>query len=140
MTRDELTVNLPPEELQQAFVKAAVTLEAHGTVRWFRPGSGLYNEQMRALAKHHGYRIALASVPPIDIVLADATRMAALVDWMVKPGSVVVLHDVGERGRRTVETLEILLPRLQGRGLAVTSLHELEALAIGLASGPTSPE
>jgi hypothetical protein len=42
---------------------------------------------------------------------------------------VVVLHDVGERGRRTAETLKLLLPKLKERGYAVVSLSRLDALA-----------
>jgi hypothetical protein len=55
--------------------------------------------------------------------------MSGYVTWMVEPGSVVVLHDVGERGLRTVSTLERLLPILQDMGYVVTSLGELDGLS-----------
>ncbi len=84
---------------------------------------------MLELTRAQGYRIALASVAPLDTVIHNPVRMAGFVDRMVEPGSVVVLHDVGHRGRRTVEILEILLPKLKERGYAVVSLSRLDALA-----------
>ena len=60
--------------------------------------------------------------------------MATFINWMVEPGSVVVLHDVGPRGRRTAATLERLLPILHDRGYAVMSLGELDALAVTTSS------
>jgi peptidoglycan/xylan/chitin deacetylase (PgdA/CDA1 family) len=131
MTGDEITVLLPDGELARKFAEAADKLEAYGTVNWFRPGTGFYDARMRALSVRHGYRIALASIAPIDTLLADATRMAAFIDWAIEPGSIVVLHDVGARGHRTEQTLHILLPRLLERGFQVMSLSRLAGLAAG---------
>jgi peptidoglycan/xylan/chitin deacetylase (PgdA/CDA1 family) len=129
MTRDEVSILLSDAELTQAFERAADRLETLGGVEWFRPGFGLFDERMLELARGRGYRIALASVPPLDTVLADGARMADFIDWMIEPGSVVVLHDVGDRGRRTAQTLRLLLPRLRDRGYRVMSLGRLDALA-----------
>ena len=127
MTTDEVTVGLPSEELVRKFHRAADTLEQFAAVTWFRPGSGRYNDDVLDLVKSRGYRIALASVAPLDTLIHDPERMAAYIGWMVEPGSVVVLHDVADRGRRTAATLELLLPRLQDRGYTVTTLGELDS-------------
>jgi peptidoglycan/xylan/chitin deacetylase (PgdA/CDA1 family) len=129
MARDEVTVDLPPDELRRRFNSAAAELERFATITWFRPGSGRYNEDILALSREHGYRIALASIPPLDTVLANPGRMASMITRMVEPGSVVVLHDRGERGRRTLETLRILLPELAGRGYTTMSLGKLDEKA-----------
>ncbi len=136
MTRDEVTVSLPPEELRRKFNRAADSLEAVAPITWFRPGSARYNDQVLQLTRDRGYRIALASVMPLDTMIKNPQRMATYINWMVEPGSVVILHDRGERGLRTIETLEILLPILQDRGIPVISLGQLDAQA-GLA--PTRP-
>jgi peptidoglycan/xylan/chitin deacetylase (PgdA/CDA1 family) len=136
MTRDEVTVSLPPEELRRKFNRAADSLEAVAPITWFRPGSARYNDQVLQLTRDRGYRIALASVMPLDTMIENPQRMATYINWMVEPGSVVILHDRGERGLRTIETLEILLPILQDRGISVMSLGQLDAQA-GLA--PTRP-
>ncbi|NIP14404.1 MAG: polysaccharide deacetylase family protein [Pseudomonadales bacterium] len=129
MTEDEVTVSLKPDAMAEKFHRAATTLDAFAPITWFRPGSGRYNDAVLELTRARGYRIALASVAPLDTVIHNPVRMAGFVDRMVEPGSVVVLHDVGHRGRRTVEILEILLPKLKERGYAVVSLSRLDALA-----------
>jgi peptidoglycan/xylan/chitin deacetylase (PgdA/CDA1 family) len=129
MTRDEVTVSLPPDELRRKFNRAADALEAVAPITWFRPGSGRYNDQVLQLTRDRGYRIALASIMPLDTMIENPQRMASYINWMVEPGSVVVLHDKGERGLRTAETLEILLPILQDRDISVMSLGQLDAQA-----------
>ena len=129
MTRDVVTIDLPPEDLRERFDGAADELERFAPVTWFRPGSGRYNEDVLELTRKRGYRIALASTPPLDTVLESPERMAALIRRMVEPGSIVVLHDRGERGRRTLETLKIVLPALSERGYSVMSLGRLDATA-----------
>lgn len=128
MTQDEVTVSLSDEELTSKFNEAADALEAIADIRWFRPGSGRYNDQVLELTRERGYRIALASVAPLDTLIPHSHSMAAYISWMIEPGSIVVLHDVDARGRRTAATLDRLLPILQDRGYAVMSLGELDSL------------
>jgi peptidoglycan/xylan/chitin deacetylase (PgdA/CDA1 family) len=130
MTEDEVTVSLSEPELTAKFNEAADVLEALTTVTWFRPGSGRYNDAVLALTRERGYRIAMASVAPLDTLIPHAHSMALFINWMVEPGSIVVLHDVAARGRRTAATLERLLPILHDRGYRVMSLRELDSLAV----------
>jgi peptidoglycan/xylan/chitin deacetylase (PgdA/CDA1 family) len=129
MTEDEVTVSLKPAAMAEKFHRAAQTLDAFAPITWFRPGSGRYNDAVLELTRARGYRIALASVAPLDTVIHNSARMAGFVERMIEPGSVVVLHDVGERGRRTAETLKLLIPKLKERGYAVVSLSRLHAHA-----------
>jgi peptidoglycan/xylan/chitin deacetylase (PgdA/CDA1 family) len=129
MTRDRVTVKLAHDELEASFTEAADALEALAPVAWFRPGSARYNDQVLELTQARGYRIALASVAPLDTLLSSPHSMATFINWMIEPGSVVVLHDVQDRGRRTAATLEELLPILHDRGFRVLSLSELDGLS-----------
>lgn len=129
MTEDEVTVSLSDEALREKFNAAADALEAYSPIRWFRAGSGRYNDAVLALTRERGYRIAMASIVPLDTLISSPRSMSAYVNWMVEPGSVVVLHDVGDRGRRTAKTLDRLLPKLRERGFLVTSLSALDDLA-----------
>ncbi len=128
MTEDEVTVSLSDEDLKTKFNEAADALESFTTITWFRPGSGRYNDQVLALVRERGYRIAMASLAPLDTLISSPRSMSTYINWMVEPGSVVVLHDVEDRGRRTARTLDRLLPILQDRGYRVTSLGELDSL------------
>jgi len=136
MTQYEVTVSLSDEDLRIKFNEAADILEAVAPITWFRPGSGRYNDQVLSLTSERGYRIALASVAPLDTLISSPHSMATFINWMVEPGSVVVLHDVDARGRRTAATLDRLLPILHDRGYAVMSLSELDALSNGQPETP----
>ena len=138
MTEDVVTVRLSEEELTRRFNEAADALEAHAPITWFRAGSGRYNEQVLSLTEERGYRIAMASVAPLDTLIRSPASMSRYINWMVKPGSVVVLHDGGDRGRRTVDTLERVLPSLEERGFLVTSLTRLDGLSSHVPPEPAS--
>jgi peptidoglycan/xylan/chitin deacetylase (PgdA/CDA1 family) len=75
-----------------------------------------------------GYRCALGSIYPFDAQLPSSRLASAFILANARPGAVIVLHDGGARGRRTVATLERVLPELRRRGLRVVSLSELDQL------------
>lgn len=129
MTEDEVTVALSDEELTAKFNEAADALEAFAPITWFRAGSGRYNDTVLSLNAERGYRIAMASVAPLDTLISSPRTMSWYINWMIEPGSVVVLHDARKRGMRTAATLERLLPILQDRGFLVTSLSALDRLS-----------
>lgn len=129
MTEDEVTVALSDEELTEKFNEAADALEAFTPITWFRAGSGRYNDTVLSLTAERGYRIAMASVAPLDTLISSPRTMSSYIGWMVEPGSVVVLHDAKERGRRTAATLDRVLPILHDRGFLVTTLGELDSLS-----------
>jgi hypothetical protein len=80
------------------------------------------------LVRERGYRIAMASVAPLDTLVNNPRRVSNYINWMVEPGSIIVLHDVGARGLRTASTLESLLPKLLARNYKVMSLSRLDQL------------
>jgi peptidoglycan/xylan/chitin deacetylase (PgdA/CDA1 family) len=90
---------------------------------------------MLAVLDRHGYRCALGSIYPIDAQMPWSGLAAAWIRWRTRPGAVIILHDRGERGWRTVRTLEKTLPTLRQRGYRVVTLSELAALA-----EPMAPE
>jgi peptidoglycan/xylan/chitin deacetylase (PgdA/CDA1 family) len=129
MTVDEVSVRLPEAEFVAKFDEADAQIDRLGGTQWFRPGSGRYNSAMRAHALGAGYRIAMASSPPVDTLVRRPAWVSSFYLHMVESGSVIVLHDVGERGARTAETLELLLPELHARGYDVMTLSELDETA-----------
>jgi peptidoglycan/xylan/chitin deacetylase (PgdA/CDA1 family) len=106
-------------------------LTAHGViakfagVRWMRPASGWYSSAMVAIAKTHGYRMALGSVFPYDTHIPSACFARHHIEINVRPGAIIVLHDGRDRGQRTAEVLQRLLPSLRARGYQVVTLSEL---------------
>jgi peptidoglycan/xylan/chitin deacetylase (PgdA/CDA1 family) len=130
LTRDRASIQLSPEQFERALGESHEILSRHANVRWFRPGSGWFNEVMVEIARNkYAYRLALGSVYPIDAQIHAPSLAASYILWSVEPGSIVVLHDVGDRGRRTFATLERVLPKLNARNYRLVTLSTLVALS-----------
>jgi peptidoglycan/xylan/chitin deacetylase (PgdA/CDA1 family) len=125
LTVDEPSIQLSPADFERRLLEAHGALSEFADVRWFRPGSGWYNDAMLATLRRLGYRCVLGSVYPFDPQLPCAWFSAHYVLWTVRPGSIIVLHDHGARGERTAAALDTILPALNRRGFRVVTLSEL---------------
>jgi peptidoglycan/xylan/chitin deacetylase (PgdA/CDA1 family) len=125
LTRDEVSVELGPGAFERELLRARDALAPFGPTRWLRPGSGWYDDWMVEIATRHGYRIALGSVYPLDAQLYWSWLAARFILWRAQPGSIVILHESGGRGRRTLKTLSKVLPELERRGHRMVTLSEL---------------
>lgn len=130
LIHDEPSILLTPERFSAAVREAGAVLGRFGPVRWLRPGSGWYSAAMLDTIEREGFRCALGSVYPYDAHLPLVGLAAAYILANARPGAVIVLHDGGARGRRTVEVLRRVLPVLHARGYRVATLSELEAAAL----------
>jgi peptidoglycan/xylan/chitin deacetylase (PgdA/CDA1 family) len=142
LTRDEPSIRLRRAAFAAAVREAGAVLGRFGPVRWLRPGSAWYDGAMLDAIERAGYRCALGSVYPYDAHVPSPRLAAAYILANARPGAVVVLHEGGGRGRRTVEVLRRVLPALRARGYRVTTLSELAALggaAAPSAGGAASP-
>ncbi len=127
MTYDEPTYKLKHSEFVSKFNEAGRMLSQFAKTNWFRPGSGFYSSKMISYLNRdeRGYLCALGSVYPFDAEIPSSFFSIVFISLNVKPGSIIILHDRGQRGKRTVKTLKRILPRLQSRGYKVTTLTEL---------------
>jgi len=125
LTADEPSVQLPLDEFEEKLLRADRILSEYDEMRWLRPGSGWYNDEMLAVIAEHDYQCALGSVYPYDPQINIYWFSAYYVLWKIKPGAVIILHDHGTRGERTARALEIILPALLRRGYQVVTLSEL---------------
>jgi peptidoglycan/xylan/chitin deacetylase (PgdA/CDA1 family) len=125
MTRDRPSNRLSSAEFEAALLEADSVLSRFAEVRWVRPGSGWYDDAMLSIIEKHGYRCALGSIYPYDSAIPFAAFSVHHVLRKARAGSVIVLHDGGGRGHRTVAALERMLPELQQRGLRAVTLSAL---------------
>ncbi|MGC1528678.1 MAG: chitin deacetylase family protein [Phormidesmis sp.] len=105
--------------------RPATATNLQTNLHWLRPGMGFYDQAMVKTAQRHGYRLVLGSVFPYDTHLPSSRFASAFILSTVRPGDIIVLHDGLERGRRTAQTLAKILPALQARGYAVTTVTQL---------------
>jgi peptidoglycan/xylan/chitin deacetylase (PgdA/CDA1 family) len=127
MTSDEPSIQLGLPEFERRLNLSASVLSEFGEIKWFRPGSGWYNSEMLETIHDKGYRCVLGSVYPYDPQLGSSWFSTRYVLWKVKPGSIIILHDHGTRGDRTVAVLKKILPELGHRGYRVVKLSDLVA-------------
>jgi len=101
-------------------ITAATTTRARMRHKFFRPGSGVFSTRMRHLVKDLDYTLALGSVYPHDPQIPYPKINAAHVKSMVRPGSIVIIHD---RRSWTAPMLEsVLSDVVEKRGFQVMPL------------------
>jgi peptidoglycan/xylan/chitin deacetylase (PgdA/CDA1 family) len=123
--RDRPAILMDPEELGRDLSQSHALLAPYAPVRWARPGAGWYSRETIAAMSRKGYACVLGSVYPYDATIPSSAFASRYILRNVRPGAVVVLHDGGARGRRTVRTLRIVLPELRRRGYRVVTLSDL---------------
>jgi peptidoglycan/xylan/chitin deacetylase (PgdA/CDA1 family) len=123
------SVFLSPREFEDELRRTHALIQPYGTVRWFRPGSGVFTPRMLRTAATLGYDTALASLYSLDHLIRSPRFHAWCMLHHARSGSVFVLHDGLGRGLRTAAALEIALPLLRERGVRVVTLSQLEALS-----------
>jgi len=136
LLRDEPSLELAPLEFERQLQESHALLSGLAPMRWFRPGSGRYDARMLATLAKYGYRCALGSVYPFDPQIRWSWFSSRFILANARPGSIVILHDSGSKGRRTVKTLSNVLPTLRERGFRIVTLTELESLR-GEVESPT---
>jgi peptidoglycan/xylan/chitin deacetylase (PgdA/CDA1 family) len=103
-------------------VGESIPAAAGGPGRYFRPGSGFFTDRMRALVQREGFRLVLGSVYPHDPQISVPWVNAAHVLRMVRPGSIIIVHD---RRPWTAPMLATVLPELKRRGYRVGTVSDL---------------
>ena len=133
LCRDEPAIGLSAADFERQLVRTDSLLAAAGGAgagggRWMRPGSGWFNDRMVDQVAAHGYRVALGSVYPHDLLLRSPRLIAEFVLRRAFAGSVLILHDGDGDPERTLRVLERVLPALKARGFEVRTLSELTEL------------
>jgi len=94
------------------------------TIKWFRPGGGLFSHNMVKIAAEHGYSTVLGNCFPFDTHM-PAKHNAEYVRRRAKPGKIIVIHD----RPKLLSTLRIVLPDLCKRFKVVTLSELFQAAA-----------
>lgn len=127
---DEPSRSLAPEQLAEelreveGYINATYTSldTARPQNRFFRPGSGFFNERMRQQVGELGFKMVLGSIYPHDPQIPYPSVNARHILSTVRPGGIIICHD---RRSWTVPMLKKVLPELKRRGYRVTSLTGL---------------
>ena len=129
---DEPSFQLPLSELERQIggVEAILPVNRNGA-KYFRPGSGFFNQGMVELMGRLGYRMVLGSIYPHDPQIHHPRMNAKHVLSMLKPGGIVIMHD---RRDYSAEQVELVLKGLREKGWQGMSVGGLLEFASGKAS------
>lgn len=127
--RESPAIDLGAERFERDLLSSHRLLSGWQVPVWFRPGSGWYEDWMLEIVERHGYRTVLGDVYPLDASHPFVGLTRRFILWRTSPGAVIILHDVGERGARTAQVLDELLPELTRRAFRVVTLSELSSAA-----------
>ncbi|MFD0740264.1 polysaccharide deacetylase family protein [Lysobacter koreensis] len=121
---------LPPARMRAevAQTQALLTQLTGAPPRWFRAVVGMANPFVAAALKPHGLARVAWCARGFDAVAADPARVVARIERGLKPGAIVLMHE-GARHGRNVETLALLLRRLDALGYRTLLPETLEGAA-----------
>jgi peptidoglycan-N-acetylglucosamine deacetylase len=126
-TKDEPSCKLPLCEFDKQVKEAHRALSTFGEIKYYRPGSGWYNQAMIDSIKKLDYLCILASVHPFDSQIASASFGKIQIMLNSSPGSIILLHDCFDRGNRTINILDYIIPRLLEKGYSFVTISDLLA-------------
>ncbi len=89
--------------------------------KFYRPGCGLFSNNMIKTVEELDYKIILGSVYPNDPVVRLSYLNYLYLKWHIEAGDIVILHD----RKWTPGMLKYLLPWLKEKGLTSVKLDEL---------------
>lgn len=121
---------LGPASMREQIARNQTTLTAiAGTApRWFRAVVGMANPFVSAPLRAHGLARVAWSARGYDALAADPDVVVARIERNLAPGAIVLLHEGAKHGRN-VDTLALLLQRLQALGYTTVLPEEIEAAA-----------
>lgn len=119
---------LGPRKMRRQIAQNQATLEAiTGTApRWFRAVVGMANPFVSAPLREHRLARVAWSARGFDALAADPTSVVARIERGLAPGAIVLMHEGAKHGRN-VETLALLLQRLDALGYTTVLPEEFEA-------------
>ncbi len=125
---DKRSIGLDPDEFERQLANAHRLITPFGPVRWFRPGSGWYNERMLQQIRPYNYRCVIGFVYPYDAQVHSVEFASSYILGNTVPGSIIILHDGKEDRQATVNILHWIIPALQKRGYRFATLSGLTQL------------
>jgi peptidoglycan/xylan/chitin deacetylase (PgdA/CDA1 family) len=121
---DRTSAFLPDEEFLDELKRTDRLIQPLGLPRWCRPGGGLATKRITRIMRKNSYTPVAATAYPMDLRTSVGLTVRQFLG-NVRPGAVLVLHDGRPNRKRTIEVLEMVLPRLDAMGYRATTLAEL---------------
>ncbi|GAB3099722.1 polysaccharide deacetylase family protein [Lysobacter terrae] len=128
---------LGPRAMREQIARNQATLTAitGEAPRWFRAVVGMANPFVAAPLREQGLARVAWSARGFDALASNPQAVVARIERDLAPGAIVLLHEGAKHGRN-VETLALLLQRLDTLGYGTVLPEDLEASAPALTLAP----
>lgn len=123
---------LTSTEFQRDFDATARRLKPYEP-KYFRPPSGFGTDEQLAYVRANGLVPILGTAFPLDSSIQKPALLRLLVQWLVVPGAIVIMHDGNKRGWTTADVLDQVIPDLKSRG------YQFRALPVSLSTQALKP-
>lgn len=123
--RDTPSIKLSEQDFERQLLQAHAILSKFSEVKWFRPGSGWFNQRMLTQLKKHDYQCVLGSVYPYDATIPFVEFLSSHILRNIFPGSIIILHDGSLKRQRTAVVLKRIIPELKQKGYRFVTLTQL---------------
>ncbi len=120
------SILVPGAKLKEGMEKTHDLLSPIAPVKWFRPAAGYCTPGILNSAEELGYQTILGDVFPYDPWIKDSSFHSKYILTHVRPGSIIVLHDLAGNGKITSKTLDLIIPALKARGYQFRTISELK--------------
>jgi peptidoglycan/xylan/chitin deacetylase (PgdA/CDA1 family) len=114
---------------QIAANQATLTTITGTAPRWFRAVVGMANPFVAAPLREQGLARVAWSARGFDALASDPQGVVARIERDLAPGAIVLLHEGAKHGR-SVETLALLLQRVDALGYGTLLPEEIESAAM----------
>jgi len=122
---DEPSIFLTKETLIQSIQKTENLIRQEYSPKLFRPGSGWISKNLLDAVEDAGYKTVLGSAYVSDSFHPPRWYMKAALDFMLRPGIIVILHDGIKNPQKTIDVLPSLLEAANRKGLNPVILSTL---------------
>ncbi len=113
------------KEFIESLEKTEQLIKQDSDHKIFRPGAGWIRRKQLKIVREKGYQVILGSAYVSDPHNPFKWYMLTALKSMLRPGSIVVLHDGGGNRKKVVELLPELLEDAKGKNLKSVTLQEL---------------
>jgi peptidoglycan/xylan/chitin deacetylase (PgdA/CDA1 family) len=127
MWRDENALLLSTAGAEESLLRTECVLAKFGMTKWMRPAGGFGRTGFLRRARARGYRVVIASAYASDPRRPPAAYIRWAISRMLRPGSIVVLHDSGGDRSRSVAALPGILQAAHHRNLRWVTLDDMFA-------------
>ena len=100
------------------------------TIRDVRPPYGFFIAKTLSMLSDWGYRLVLWDNMPLHFIQPTQRTINQILKRTI-PGSIIVLHDGHEHGKKIAQIVDVFIPKLKAKGFKFVTIDQMQNTTIG---------